>query len=156
MNPELLRSYRFHREHGGGIVGQSALWALRSARAELLLAEAVDADVARVQWLYDEEPYEHGFYSDDEVAAKFDSNEWTGPFGCVIWIGNDLSGFDPDRDRDPAEWTQNTSLWGIVVGQWGTNDPYCRVVESELALDLEDDLRQAIGDARDAEQPSLI
>lgn len=42
------------------------------------------------------------------------------------------------------------SLWGIVVGPRGTDDPYCRVVQAELALEIEDELRQAVGDALDA------
>jgi hypothetical protein len=156
MDTTLIKRYRFFREHAGYVVGRSAEGALDLARAERLLSDAIDADVARVQWRYDDLPYEHGFLSDEEIAAKFESNEWTGPFGCVIWIGDDLSDFDADSDRDPASWTQNTSLWGIVVGPRGTGDPYCRVVEAELASELADDLRQALGDARDAELPACI
>jgi len=133
VNKNLLRSYRFHHEYGGYIVGQSAICALRAARAELLLDEARAAGVASIDWNIDDEPYEHGCFSDEEIAAKFDSNEWTGPFWASLYIHDNVE----------------ASLAGIVVGPKGTDDPYCRVIEAELALEVEDDLRQALGDHYD-------
>lgn len=133
--------YRFFREYAGGIVGESALGALRLARVEELLSRALDLGVANVTWHNDDEPYEHGAFTADEAQAKFDSNEWTGPYGCVVSI---------TENGDFA------SLWGIVVGPRSMDDPYCRVVVAELASELADDLRQAVGDALDAERHSCI
>lgn len=124
--------YRFFREHAGGIVGERAKGALALARAEALLAEAVDLGIGSVEWVDDEEPYDHGFYSDEQVGQFFDSNQWTGPYGCVVTVGD-----------------ETTSLWGIVLNSRGTDDPYARVVAAELASELADELRQAIGDTRD-------
>jgi hypothetical protein len=133
MTNELIARYRFMREHAGGWVGHNAEQALALARAEATLEQAVDAGAARIDWEDDDLPYDHGFFSDEEVAAKFESNEWTGPFVCLLYVDDEVV----------------ASLSGIVVGQWGTNDPYCRVVAAELASEAEDEIRQALGDARD-------
>jgi hypothetical protein len=134
--------FRFFHDHAGYVVGESAIGAIALARAEELLERAIDLGVARVEWVDDDEPYDYnprgrGFEDADaeDAARRFDSNEWTGPFGCVVDIAGETG----------------ASLWGIVVGPRGTNDPYCRVVAAELASEIEDDLRQAIGDALDAE-----
>lgn len=128
------KAFRFFLEHAGYSTPPGrAVCAISLARAEALLAEAVELGAASVRWDWDPEPYEHGFFSDEEISAKFESNEWTGPFGCIVEAGS-----------------ESVSLWGIVVGPRGTNDPYCRVVAAEFASELEDDLRQAIGDARDS------
>jgi hypothetical protein len=134
MTGELIARYRFMREHAGWRVGHKSEDALALARAEATLEQAVDAGAARIVWEDDDLPYEHGFMSDEEIAAKFESNEWTGPFVCLLYV-----------DDEVVE-----SLGGIVVGQWGTNDPYCRVVAAELASEAEDEIRQALGDALDA------
>jgi len=135
--PDLYARYRFFKEHAGYIVGRRAECALSLARAEALFDRADELGVARIEWEYDDEPYDPGdVCTEDEERAKFESNEWTGPFGCVLTIG-----------EDPYEHVE--SLWGIVVGQAGIRDPYCRVVAAELALAAESELRQAIGDVLD-------
>lgn len=133
--PKTLSAYRHMRKHAGYIVGQNARGALELARAETLLQHACDEGLATVAWHDDNEPYEHGCMTADEVAARFESNEWTGPYGCVVTVGD-----------------ATASLWGIVLNQWGTNDPYARVVVAELASELADELRQAVGDAADARE----
>ena len=140
MDADLLRRYRFHREHNGGWVGHDAEVALRAARVEILLDEAIDLGLAEVAWEWDDEPYDCGDDDPEWVARQFESNAWTGPFGCVLTLNGEVL----------------TSVWGVVVGPRGTDDPYCRVTVSDLALEIEDDLRQAIGDHLDAEQPSLL
>lgn len=141
--------YLFFKKHAGGVgiidpngrtAWQHAKNALSHARAESLLEEAIELGVAELRWEDDDQPYEHDGFTAEEMAEKFESNEWTGPYGCAISIGD---------DRYAA------SLWGIVVGPRGTDDPYCRVVAAELAWEIEDDLRQAIGDARDRELEPL-
>ncbi len=132
VDPQLLASYRFMRANAGYVVGENAKGALDLARAEQLLERAVDLEVASLTWEWDDDPYDAGDLSDEEAQAKFDSNEWTGPFGCIVQTDDAVA-----------------SLWSIVVGQRGTNDPYCRVVAAELALELADDLRQSIGDYLD-------
>jgi hypothetical protein len=130
--------FRFFLEHAGYSVppGRAAC-ALALARAEELLNEAEDLGVVTVEWQYDDMPYEQDIVSEDEADRLFESGEWTGPFGCIVET------FDGET---------HTSLWGIVVGPKGTDDPYCRVVAAALASDIEDELRQAVGDARDAAQ----
>jgi hypothetical protein len=149
MTTPLRSAFRFMLAHGGYIVGEHAKSALDLARAELLLGRAIDAGAASVEWVDDQEPYDPGDVCTQEEARKrFDSNEWTGPFGCIVSVGeeftyNTTSGAETQRET-------TASLWGIVVSHRGTNDPYCRVVAAELALEVEDDLRQALGDALDA------
>lgn len=129
--------WQFHLEWGGYSVPPGlAACALTAARAEKLLETACELDVATVTWEYDDEPYDHGMMPEDEIARKFDSGEWTGPYGCVVTVDS----------------VAVASLWGIVLGRDDTRDPYRRVVESELASECEDELRQAIGDHEDAEQ----
>lgn len=147
------KAYGFFREHAGYVVGENARGALALARAEELLEQAVALEVASVEWVDDDEPYDYnprgrGFEQADaeDAARRFASNEWTGPFGCIVKAGE-----------------QQASLWGIVLGRGGTwwpesphtianGDPYGRVIIAELASELEDDLRQAIGDALDARE----
>lgn len=134
--------FRFHLEHGGYCTppGRAAC-ALGAARAESLLEEAQSLGVAHVSIVYDSEPYDPGdVCTDEDAARRFASGEWSGPFGLIVAVGE--SADDPDAE---------SSLWGIVVGPYAESDPYMRVVASDLASELADDLRQAIGDARDAE-----
>lgn len=133
----MFKRYAFFKEHAGYVVGRRAECALSLARAEVLLEQACELGLAEVEWVYDDMPYDGGdVYTADEVAAKFESNEWTGPYGCVVTVDGETV----------------ASLWGIVVGPRGTGDPYCRVVAAELADEALQDLRQAIGDKLDREQ----
>jgi hypothetical protein len=138
MDAALIDRYRFFKAHGGGIVGRQAECALASARAEELLTEAVNLEVAQVEWT-EETGWSWGdlgdVFTEDEMRAKFDSGEWTGPYVCAIHL--------PDN-------RYASSCGMIVLGSRGTDDPYARVMAAELVSDVEDELRQAIGDARDA------
>lgn len=137
------KTFRFFLENAGyaSPPGRAAC-ALDLARAEVLLQRAVDLGLARVDWT-EEEGWSWGdlgdVFNEDAMRAKFDSNEWTGPYCAAIHLG---------AERYAA------SLGMIVLGQWGTGDPYARVVAAELACELADDLRQAIGDALDAQDSS--
>lgn len=148
----LYNRYRFFHEHAGRVAvidangrpsGIAARNALDLARAEALLDEASELGIATTSWPFDDEPYEHGCMTDDEVREQFENNRWTGPFGCVLSIGDD---------------SHAASLWGIVLDSRGASegipgsydDPYARVVRAELASELIEDLMQAIGDAKDA------
>ena len=133
IDTDTRNRYRFFFENDGYISGRKAEGALRSARTERLLEQAVDLGVATVEWV-DDDDYDHGFYdmTDEQVREKFDSNEWTGPYGCIVTVGD-----------------ESESLWGIVLGPNGTNDPYARCVATELAGSLRNDLWQAISDAKD-------
>lgn len=134
MTTQLRNRYDFFRAHAGYIVGENAAGALDLARAEEVLDRAQCEGVASVEWHDDDLPWDEGTeISADEAAAKFASNEWTGPFICIIRIGEDVV----------------ASLSGIVVGPANLNDPYCRVVAAELALELQSDLREAISDRLD-------
>lgn len=130
------KAFQFFSEHAGGIVGERAQGVIALARAESLLERAVELEVASCEWVDDCEPYDPGdATSPAEAARLFESNAWTGPFGCIVKVGDE----------------GHASLWGIVVGPRGTDDPYCRVVAAELAWEVADDLGQAIGDALDRE-----
>lgn len=136
IDRETYAAYRFFKDNDGwsSPPGRAAC-ALASARSEQLLETAVDLGVASVSWEYDDEPIE----TDDDpdyVARQFESNAWTGPYGCVVTINDEHA----------------ASLWGIVLDQWGTDDPYARCVAADLAAECEDELRQAIGDAADARE----
>ena len=135
-----LELYRFHRENGGTAQGS-----LNCARARLLLDKAIDLGIAEITWEYEQERYEDvfGFESEDEreqFYSDLESNRITGPFYCVLTIAGEHRG----------------SLGMIMLGPRELDDYYAKLVEVELAMDVEDDLRQAIGDALDAEQPSLL
>ncbi len=137
--------FRFFSAHGGGRVGHTAESALSLARAEELLETAVDLGVASVDWVDDDMPYDPGDADTPEDAARyFESGAWTGPYGCIVRVFDSVE-YSGERTGDALQ-----SLYGIVVGPRGTEDPYCRLVAAELASELEDELRQAIGDARDA------
>jgi hypothetical protein len=126
--------YRWFKQHAGYRVGHCAEDAIALMRAETLLDDAEHWDLAHVEWQYDAEPYEHGVFTDAEVAAKFESNEWTGPYAALLYVGGDVVG----------------ALGGITLGPQDLNDPYARVVAAELALEAEDEIRQALGDLLDA------
>jgi len=153
----MYERYRFFHENAGRVAvvdengrmsGIAARVALDLARAEALIDEAEELGIASVEWQDDPEPYEHGYMTDDEVREQFANNRWTGPFGCVVSIGDD----------DHA-----ASLWGIVLDSRGVSvglpgsadDPYARVIRAELASELVEDLMQAIGDAKDAQLDPL-
>lgn len=154
----MYERYRFFHENAGRVAvidengrpsGISARVALDLARAEALIEEAQELGVASVEWRDDDEPYEHGCMTDDEVREQFANNRWTGPYGCVVTIGDDHA----------------ASLWGIVldsrgvsvgIGPFLADDPYARVVRAELASELVEDLMQAIGDAKDAQLATAL
>lgn len=121
-------AFRFFLDHAGYVQGRHAAGALALVRAETLLHEARDEDVARIEWEDDDLPYEHDGFTDEEIAAKFESNEWVGPLSCALYVGDEVV----------------ASLSGIVVGSRGVDDPYCRVVEAELASEAEDAIRSAL------------
>lgn len=135
--------YLFFRQHGGGIVGESARVALDLARAEQLLDEAEELDAARFQWVDDPEPYDPGdANTPEQVARYFDENRWTGPYGAVLEVGDDPA------VRPHGRPYSSSSLWGVVLNQAGTRDPYARVVRAELAADLVDELAAALTAAK--------
>jgi hypothetical protein len=130
--------WRFFLENAGYATppGRAAC-ALELARAEELLEAAEELELARVRWTEDLEPYDPGDANTPEQAARyFESGEWSGPYGAILEL----------------EGEELTSLWGIAVGPAGTRDPYCRTIAAELASEHADELRQAIGDARDARE----
>jgi len=147
VNLSINNRYRFFREHAGnvGVIDsngrtafEQARLSLSLARAERLLDEAEELGIAETKWEVEEETYDPGdVCSEDEARAKFESNEWTGPFYCSITIGGE--------DGEVA-----ASLGMIVLGSQETDDPYARVVRAELASEVEDELRQAVSDYLDS------
>lgn len=110
--------FRFFLEHAGYATppGRAAC-ALELARAEEGLACALSYDEASVEWVDDFETYDPGdVVTTEQATARFDTGEWTGPFGCIVKIGDAAA-----------------SLWSIVLDSRVTGDPYARVVVAELA-----------------------
>lgn len=134
-------AFRFFLEHAGYATppGRAAC-ALELARAEAGLQCALAYGEGSVDWREDWTPYDPGdACTEDEARERFASGEWTGPFGCVVAIGDD------QHPRAVA------SLWGIVLGPRGLDDPYCRVVVAELAAEaLEENRRERYASARAA------
>lgn len=145
------RAFQFFIDHAGGVVGERARGAIQLARAEQLLERAVELEVASVEWVDDQEPYDPGDSATAEEAERyFGENTWTGPFGCIVRVLEEAGESEDGLEYLDRVSAAEASLWSIVVGPRGTDDPYCRVVTAELALELEDELRQAVGDALDA------
>lgn len=133
LSPDMQERYSFFRSQGVG-----ARRALGLARAEVLLDRAVTLDVASVAWLDDPEPYETDYPED---VRGLESGALVGPCGCIVTVGPEF-----------------VTLWGVVVRAPSLqgDDPYLRVVAAELACELEDSLRQAIGDDLDAAPDELL
>lgn len=88
------------------------------AMAHALLAEAVDAGAVIVHWDIDE-------YRDDDV--DYDNVE---VMTCAIEADGDFL----------------AALAGIHLDRWASGrDPYCDVIEAELALEAESELREILG-----------
>ncbi len=122
---DLRKRFQFHLEWGGSIVGRHAELALMSARDERRFEDLGGT----IRWEYDDEPYDGGdCFTDEEIRTKFESNEWSGPYGCIATLGE-----------------YEASCWGIVLGQADLNDPYARVMAAEEASQVlyEYDLEQA-------------
>jgi len=124
--------FRFFLKHAGYATppGRAAC-ALELARAEEDLSSALGYGEASVDWRDDSEPWDEGTeISADDSARRFASGEWTGPYGCIVAIGDD------QRPRAVA------SLWGIVLDSRGTDDPYARVIVAELAVEALEEYRR--------------
>lgn len=140
MDAALLKNYRYHRANGGTAQGS-----LACARAGILLDAAIEAEVASVTWEEEQERYEDvfGFETEaerDRFYRDLESNTITGPFWCALKVEGEIVG----------------SLGMITLGPRGTDDYYARLVAIELAMEAEDELRQALGDALDASITPLI
>jgi len=157
ITTELRSAFRFFSEHAGYIVGKHAKGALDLARAEQLLRRAEDLGIAAVEWVDDDLPWDEGTeISAEEASEKFASNEWTGPYVCLVGILAERDDRPDTLSYTPRVYDTNGAIGGIVLNSRGTNDPYARVVVAELASELADDLRQAIGDALDREQCTTV
>jgi hypothetical protein len=95
------------------------------ARAHALLADAVDAGAAIVHWDFDQCPD-----PDDDAGTReaWEAGEIE-PYCCAIEIDGDFA----------------AALGGIWLSTSGAGkDPYCDVIEAELALEAETELRDAL------------
>jgi len=133
MNATLLRHYRYHRANGGTAQGS-----LDCARTRMLLDEALDLGVAEIRWEYEQERYEDVFGFEDEAERDrfyrdLESNAITGPFWAALTVEGETV----------------ASLGMIMLGPRELDDYYAKLTEVELAGEAEDEIRQALGDARD-------
>jgi|SRR5215472_484160 len=133
MDAETLRQYRYHRANGGTAKGS-----LDCARTRILLDRAVETGAVEIVWEYEEERYEDVFgFEDDAERDRFyrdlESNTITGPFYCALRIEGETI----------------ASLGMVTLGPRETDDYYAKLVEVELAMDADDDIRQALGDRLD-------
>ena len=135
MNNKIATAYRYHRANGGTASGS-----LYCARLGVLLDEATDAGVVEVKWEYEQESYEDvfGFESDDERKQWYrdiENGTITGPY----WVAMSVEG------------ETLASLGMVTLGPRDIDgDYYARLVTIELAAEIEDEIRQALGDVRDA------
>lgn len=112
ITTELRRAWNFHREHAGYCTPPGpAQCALDLARAEL----RARAEGVSFCWQDDFDPDTSWM---DEAQLREYENGDTVLLGCIAAL---------DEER-------TASLWGIHVGS--PSDPYCRVVEAELASEL--------------------
>jgi len=98
------------------------------AEAHELLAEAVDAGAARVEWTYDADAD-----PDDDAGTReaFEAGV-VEPYSCAILTRCNCCG----------SFTAAASLAGIWLSTSGVGkDPYCDVIEAELALEAAQELR---------------
>jgi hypothetical protein len=139
MDSQILREYRYHRANGG-----TARGSLACARARRLLDRAVDLEIGEVRWEDELESYEDVFgFGDDTERKQFyedlESNTITGPFWCALFVNGE----------------NVASLGMTMLGPRETDDYYAKLVEVELAMDAENDLRQAIGDELDSRMEGM-
>jgi hypothetical protein len=117
MDQQFVNAYRFFRANAGGVVGESAKYAIALARAER------DGEAAglTVEWDEDSEPYQLGDY---ETKPP--------PYVLCAFVRN------PANRRHYL-----ASLGGIGFASDPRRDPYTRVVEAELLDEALDTLQQA-------------
>jgi hypothetical protein len=120
MTRDLLRRYRFHREHSA----RSAKHALAYARAERLLDDLLGRDLASVIWAHDEYtdrgPVDWGWGEKEVKRWNLEDHEAE---YCQI---------------EDAEGNHLASLSGI----WDADANYRRTVEAELALECLEALQE--------------
>lgn len=114
LNASLIRSYRFHRAQGGGIVGYAAAGALAAARAEL---EAASRGYVTT-WEHDPDTDlgDHEYWCRDAERGKCDGH-----------AGYQAALYDDDGN--------------FLAGLGGVIEPdatYRRVIAAELAMEALD------------------
>lgn len=130
----LRDAFKFHSAHGGGIVGETAIGAIRSARAELRAKFLKDAGLLRYQMQPEETDPEDCFSDQRDIDAIRS--------GRHIWVSIWLETRDAicAKECDPEYcrcrgWQSVASLGGIDA--LGYSDPYLRVVRAELAIEAD-------------------
>lgn len=119
VDPDLAKRYRFFRENGGGIVGESAVCALALAKAE----QKAEQRGLTVTWEDEDLPWE-------DLRGDLETER------PAIWAWAGVR--HPDHPKHVL-----SGLGGIGLNSM--RDPYVRVVEAELfsealdALDKEDE-----------------
>lgn len=112
FSPDVIRETVFHQVHGGGIVGRTAEFALKTAKA-LQHARSQDWEF---RWDFDSD----ADYSFMETWPEPDQKRW-------------------NRDSHSAEYCQlvdeNGSVLASLSGIIDADDNYRRVVEGDLALE---------------------
>lgn len=103
MDKRVLREYRSIRSHvTGGIVGESALWALRHARARVAFADLESEGLVQLR----AEPDEDFDWSDLDKDCPGSSERFgdDGAWGSIVEV----------RASVDDEWEQVDSCWGHV------------------------------------------
>jgi hypothetical protein len=132
ITTELRRAWNFHREHGGYCTPPGrAMCALISARDELRGKE----EGLTFRWTEDDSPDTSWLDQEGWEKEKQDYEN-----GDLLILGCYVEHEDLDQYA--------VSLWGISVYSW--QDPYCRVVEAELASEA-----LALIDAKQAEEAGV-
>lgn len=132
----LRDAFKFHSAHGGGIVGKTAIGAIRSARAELRAEHLKDAGLLRYRIEDEDAPPEDHFSDKRDIdAIRSGKHLW-------IWMGLQVRDAMCDRECDPDECRCRSPRWDTVasiggVTALGYSDPYLRVLRAELAIEAD-------------------
>lgn len=133
-----LERYRWHRQHGGGVVGENAAQAWRAAKAEERFAELEALGLVRFR-VEPEDIDPADVFEDERDIAKVRSGEWEWVYVVLQVRENGPCKKCDELERAPWSVIENCDHHGWepaasvgAVSLLSMNDPYLRVLKAEL------------------------